>query len=309
MPPPRRISLRARLVRLGARWLIKRRSRGLAIAESREKFHAMERMAPYPPRGTETVRVDAGGVPADWIARPASLPGRYVLYLHGGGYRVGSPMAYRHFTWRIADAVQGRVLITNYRLAPEHPFPAALDDAVAAYRWLLERDARELVVMGDSAGGGLTLALLMKLRDDGMRLPDVAVALSPWTDLALTGASIRENAAADVMINAGDLPQVAADYLAGTDPRHPYVSPLYGDPAGLPPVLIQVGSDEILRDDAVRMADKLRAANPRSELQVWPLMPHVWQAYTPVMPEARAAVADIGAFVRRIVGAGPAVTP
>jgi monoterpene epsilon-lactone hydrolase len=298
----RRISLRAKLVRLGTRRFIKGRTRGLSIAQAREKFRAMERMVPWPAHGTETVRVDAGGVPADIVTRSASLAGHTVLYLHGGGYRVGSPAAYRHLTWRIADAARARVLIIDYRLAPEHPFPAALDDAFATYRWLLQQDAREIVIMGDSAGGGLTLALLMKLRDEGMRLPDAAVAMSPWTDLALTGASLEENAAADPMLNVGDLPAAAAEYLAGADPRNPYASPLYGDPSGLPPVLIQVGSDEILRDDATRMAEKLRAANPRSELQVWPLMPHVWQAYTSVMPEARAAIADIGGFVQRALG-------
>ncbi len=300
--PPRRVSLRARVVRLGTRWFIKWRSRGLTIGQSREKFRAMERSVPRPARGTGTVRIDAGGVPADIVTRAASLAGRWLLYLHGGGYRIGSAAAYRQLTWRIADATCARVLIIDYRLAPEHPFPAAIDDAHAAYRWLLEQDAKEIVVMGDSAGGGLALALLMKLRDEGFRLPDAAVAMSPWTDLALTGVSLTENAAADPMLNADDLPQAAADYLAGTDPHHPYASPLYGNPSGLPPVLILVGSDEILRDDAVRMAEKLRAANPRSELQVWPQMPHVWQAYTPVLPEARYAVADIGDFVRRVLG-------
>ena len=303
MPAPAHgISLRAKLVRLGTRWFIKRPSRGMSLADARAKFSAMERSVPPPARGTVTVRVDAGGVAADRITRPASLSGRHLLYLHGGGYRVGSPAIYRHLTWRFADAARASVLIIAYRLAPEHPFPAALNDAFAAYRWLLGDGAKEIVVMGDSAGGGLTLALLMKLRDEGLRLPEAAVALSPWTDLALTGGSLAANAASDPMLNAGDMPAVAADYLAGADPRHPYASPLYGDPSGLPPVLIQVGSDEVLRDDAVRMAEKLRAANPLSELQIWPLMPHVWQAYAPVLPEARAAVADIGQFVRRILG-------
>jgi len=300
--PAHGISLRAKLVRLGTRWFIKRPSRGMSLADARAKFSAMERSVPPPARGTVTVRVDAGGVAADRITRPASLSGRHLLYLHGGGYRVGSPAIYRHLTWRFADAARASVLIIAYRLAPEHPFPAALNDAFAAYRWLLGDGAKEIVVMGDSAGGGLTLALLMKLRDEGLRLPEAAVALSPWTDLALTGGSLAANAASDPMLNAGDMPAVAADYLAGADPRHPYASPLYGDPSGLPPVLIQVGSDEVLRDDAVRMAEKLRAANPLSELQIWPLMPHVWQAYAPVLPEARAAVADIGQFVRRILG-------
>ncbi|HZD89894.1 MAG TPA: alpha/beta hydrolase [Pseudolabrys sp.] len=298
----RRLSLRAKLVRLGTRYFIKHRSHGLSLAESRIVFRSMEKKTPPPPRATKTVRVDAAGVPADWITRPASRAGRAVLYLHGGGYCLGSPAMYRHFTWRIADAARARVLITDYRLAPEHPFPAALEDAVAAYRWLLQQNPQEMLVMGDSAGGGLTLALLLKLRDEGLRLPDAAVALSPWTDLALTGASLAANAAADPMLDVRELPKVAADYLGGADPRNPYASPLYGDPRGLPPVLIQVGSDEILYDDAARMAEKLRAANPRSELQVWRLMPHVWQAYAPVLPEARAAIADIGRYVAHIVG-------
>ena len=300
--PPHRISLRARLVRLGTRWLIKRRSSGRSLAASRKSFRIMERLAPPPPRGTKTARVDAGGVPAESVVRPGALAGRHALYLHGGGYCLGSPANYRHFSWRIADAARATVLTIEYRLAPEHPFPAALEDALTAYRWLLQQDPKEIVVMGESAGGGLTLALLMKLRDDGMRLPDAAIAISPWTDLALTGASLSENAVADPMLNISDLPEFAGYYVAGADPHHPYVSPLYGDPSGLPPVLTLAGRDEILRDDAIRMADKLCAANPRSELQVWPRMVHAWPLFAPVMPEARAAVAAIGGFVQRILG-------
>ena len=171
------------------------------------------------------------------------------------------------------------MLCIDYRLAPEHPFPAALDDAISAYRWLLADGAApaRTAVMGDSAGGGLVLATLLRLRDEGLPLPGAAVVMSPWTDLALTGASLRTNAAAAPMLKAEQAPTLASYYLGGADPRNPYASPLYGDPAGLPPTLIQVGSDEILRDDAVRMADKMRASGCRVEIVVWPRMPHVWQ--------------------------------
>jgi acetyl esterase/lipase len=151
--------------------------------------------------------------------------------------------------------------------------------------------------MGDSAGGGLGLGLLLKLRDEKKPLPSAAVAMSPWTDLALTGPSLRTNAAADPMLNVGHLPTFARYYLAGADPRTPYASPLYGDATGLPPVLIQVGGDEILRDDAVRMAEKLQADNPKSRVEVWPRMPHCWQLFVPFLPEARQALVQIRKFI------------
>jgi monoterpene epsilon-lactone hydrolase len=216
-------------------------------------------------------------------------------------YRLGAPSTYRHFTWRIASAAQARVLVIDYRLAPEHPFPAALEDTVSYYCWLLAEgaDPRQIAVIGDSAGGGLALALLLKLRDSGLPLPAAAVVLSPWTDLALTGASLTLNAKLDAMVHAEDVSKFAADYLAGADPRHPYASPLYGDPTGLPPTLIQVGSEEILRDDAVRMAEMMQRANCQAELQIWTRMPHVWHLFAPILPEAREAIAEIGKFVQR----------
>jgi acetyl esterase/lipase len=296
---PRRASLRAEVARLGLRWFIRPRLHQPSLVHERRANRALEALIPRPPRSTRTTRVDAGGVAADWIVTPKSRDDRFVLFLHGGGYRTGSPATYRHFTWRIASAVGARVLAINYRLAPEHPFPAALDDAMSSYRWLLASgaDPRRVAVIGDSAGGGLALALALKLRDEGIPLPAAVVALSPWTDLALTGASLRRNARADPMLSAYDIPRFAEDYLRGADPRHPYASPLYGDLTGLPPTLLHVGSDEILRDDAVRMARRLRRANCRVELEIWPRMPHVWHAMAPFLPEARSAIARIGAFV------------
>jgi epsilon-lactone hydrolase len=277
---PDRSSFRAELVRLGGRWMLKHRTRNDATVEQkRRRAAAAQRLVPGPPTGTRTIAVDAGGVRADRISTRSSQSGHYVLFLHGGGFIAGSPSLYRQLTWRIASAARARVLSLDYRLAPEHPFPAALDDAVAAYRWLLAQGAGagRIAVMGDSAGGGLALSLLLRLRDEGVPLPAAAVALSPWTDLALTGRSFTTN--------------------AGADPRSPYASPLYGEPAGLPPTIIQVGSDEVLRDDAVRMAERMRAAGCRVELEIWPRMPHVWHLFAPVMPEAHRAILRIGSFI------------
>ncbi len=299
MKPDHRISWRAELARLGLRWFVKRTGRHKGVAQTRHRFRAMEILIPHPPRSTQTHKIHVGDVRADMVVTPDSRPSRHVLYLHGGAYRVGAPSTYRHFTWRIARTARARVLVPDYRLAPEHPFPAALDDAVTSYLWLLTEgaDPRCIAVVGDSAGGGLVLALLLKLRDDGIVLPAAAVALSPWTDLALTGVSLATNAEADPMINADDIPVFAADYLAAADPRNAYASPLYGDFSGLPAIMIQVGSDEVLRDDAVRMAQRLRAAKIPTVLQIWPRMPHVWHLLAPVLPEARSALEEIGRFV------------
>jgi acetyl esterase/lipase len=184
--------------------------------------------------------------------------------------------------------------------APEHPFPAAVEDAIAVYRWLAARfDHRRIAFVGDSAGGGLPLAAVHKLRDEGFALPGAVVALSPWTDLALTGPSMRANAVTDPMMHPSRMPWLADHYLAGADPRHPYASPLYGDPSGLPPTLFQVGNDEILRDDAIRMAEKLKSAGCDTEIEVWPRMPHTWQLYARIIPEGRDAITRIGTFLHR----------
>jgi len=299
-PRRRRASLRAELVRLGGRWLLKHRGRNdVTIEQKRRRAAAAARLVPKPPAGTQTLAVDAGGVRADRVSTHLSEFCRHILFLHGGGFVVGSPALYRHFTWRIASAARAHVLSVDYRLAPEHPFPAALDDAVAAYCWLLgdAADPQRIVVMGDSAGGGLALSLLLRLRDQSIPLPAAAVALSPWTDLALTGLSFKMNAGADPLVSTEQARRFVDYYLAGADPRWPYASPLYGEPAGLPPTIIQVGSDEVLRDDAVRMAGRMHAAGCRIELEIWPRMPHVWHVFAPVMPEARQAIERIGAFV------------
>ena len=206
-----------------------------------------------PPRTTRGAKVDAGGKPAVRVTTPLSRPDHHILYLHGGAYIYGSPLLYRDLSWRIADAARAVVWMLDYRLAPEHPFPAALDDAACAYRWLLAQgaDPRRIAVMGDSAGGGLTFGTLLKLRDEGEPMPAAAAGLSPWTDLTITSASSRLFAKTDPMLNLGDAKHYVAWYLGDADRRNPYASPVFGDPAGLPPSLIQAGDDEMLRDDAV----------------------------------------------------------
>jgi epsilon-lactone hydrolase len=295
------MSARAELLLGCLRYLKKRHARrAMALTEVRRRLQLIERIVPFPPAGTRTEPIDAAGINAFHIVVPQSRTDRCVLYFHGGGYVVGSASLYRDFLWRIAAATRACVLYFDYRLAPEHPFPAAVDDSLRAYHWLADRfDHRRIAFVGDSAGGGLALAAVHKLRDEGFALPGAVVALSPWTDLALTGPSLQANAVADPMMNVSGLPSLVDHYLAGADPRHPYASPLYGDPSGLPPTLIQVGSDEILRDAAVRMAEKLTAAGCVTEIEVWPRMPHTWQLYARFIPEGRDAIARIGAFLNR----------
>jgi monoterpene epsilon-lactone hydrolase len=295
------LSVRARVMRACLRILIKHGLRADSSVEAaRRRLNLVGRLVARPPRGTETIAVDAGGVKADRIATLASRRDRHILYLHGGSYVVGWPGLYRDLTWRLATLCRARVLCIDYRLAPEHPFPAALNDAVAAYRWLLAQDAdpHRIVLMGDSAGGGLVLATMLRLRDEGVELPAAAAVVSPWTDLALTGESLRLNATIDPMIPVEIAPRVVDLYLAGADPRNPYASPLYGELTGLPPTLILVGSDEVLRDDAVQMAEKMLAAGCNVEIEVWPRMWHVWHMLMRVMPEAMAAIVRIAKFMQ-----------
>ena len=265
----------------------------------RRRLRLIEPLVPGPPAGTQTRTLDAGGINALCTTVRQARADACVLYFHGGGYSIGTAPLFRDFMWRIGAAARAQVVYFDYRLAPEHPFPAAVEDAVRVYGWLADEfDPRRMAFIGESAGGGLLLATLHKLRDDEHTLPAAAVAISPWTDLALTGQSLQSNADADPMMIAANLPGFAHNYLAGADARHPYASPLYGDGSGLPPTLIQAGSDEILRDDAVRMAEKLTAAGCEVDLEVWPRMPHAWHLYARILPEGQRAIERAGAFLR-----------
>jgi epsilon-lactone hydrolase len=304
MPGPRHsrrsISWRARLLRAALR--VEKRLRGKKsrpMPKVRERLTVLAPFVPGRRKYTQWTEVDAGGVPGVLTAVAQSRPDRCVLYFHGGGYCIGTAALYRDFLWRVAAATRAQVLYFDYHLAPEHPFPAALDDAIAVYRWLLARsEPRHIAFAGDSAGGGLLLATMLRLRDEGTPLPSAAAALSPWTDLTLSGASMRANATADPMLDPDNMPELVRNYCAGADPRNPYISPIYGDATGLPPTLIQAGSDEILRDDAVRVADTMRAAGCAAELELWDRMPHVWHLYARFVPEGRRALARVGEFLQ-----------
>jgi epsilon-lactone hydrolase len=297
------ISIRGHIARLGLRLFVKSGYRREPIEVARERFKRMEWLVPWPPRGTRTENLQIAGMPAAMITVREVRPDYTVLFLHGGAYVVASFRNYGHFTWRIGRAARARVLAIDYRLAPEHPFPAALDDAAVAYRWMLDHGSKSehILIAGDSAGGGLTLALMLKLRDEGAPLPAAAITLSPWTDLALTAASLHTNAVRDPMLVASEVPRFAEMYAGDADRKHPYLSPLYGDTHGLPPTLIQAGGDEILLDDAGRMAQKMKDAGCDVDYQIWPGMPHVFQLLVPVLPEANAAVEEIGKFVQRVL--------
>jgi epsilon-lactone hydrolase len=297
------MSARAEALRLVLRLLKKlRRDRQLPIGTVRRRLQRLEHVVPGPPAGTRTEVIDADGIGAVRIAVAQAHDDACILQFHGGGYIVGSAPLYRDFTWRIGKTARASVLYFDYRLAPEHPFPAALDDAVKVYRWLAKRiEPRRIAFVGDSAGGGLAFATLYRLRDEGIRLPGAAVAISPWTDLALTGDSLRSNAKTDPMMDATRFAAIADCYLAGADPQNPYTSPLYGDGSGLPPTLIQVGSDEVLLDDSLRMAARLKAAGCKVEIEVWPRMPHAWHLYARILPEGREAIEHIGRFVQNML--------
>jgi monoterpene epsilon-lactone hydrolase len=255
----------------------------------------VERIAP----DVQCEKLEAGGVPAEWIVAPGAADDRVILYLHGGGYVMGSVNTHRATIARISRAAKAKALALDYRLAPEHPFPAAVEDATAAYRWLLAQGYKpnKIVIAGDSAGGGLTLAALLALRDAKTPLPAAAVPISAWSDMEGTGASIQTRAEKDPMVGFASLRDMAKNYLGDTDPKNPLASPLHGDYRGLPPMLLQVGDAEILLDDSTRVAEKAKAAGVKVELEVWPEMVHVWHVYAKLLPEAQQAIDRIGEYV------------
>jgi epsilon-lactone hydrolase len=281
------------------RELLRSRPRPTGFAERRERLDAIGSTSPVA-TDIRLEATDANGVAAEWSLAPGSDPSRVLLFFHGGGYCSGSIVSHRGMVTEVGRSARVRTLAVAYRLAPEHPFPAALEDARAAYGFLLDHGiaAPRIVVGGDSAGGGLTLALMTSLRDAGERLPGCAWLVSPWVDLQMTGASLAEKANVDPLISKPYLEELASAYLAGADPASPLVSPLNADLAGLPPVLVQVGSAETLLDDAVRIAQRAGAADVRINLEIWPHMIHAWHLWAAQLEEGRRAIASAGAFIR-----------
>ena len=268
-----------------------------------EQRSRQEKMAGFMrlPANVRCQPVDANGVPAEWIAAPGADLG-VILYLHGGAYSLGSINTHREFASRLSHSTGTRVLVINYRLAPEHPYPAALDDAITAYRWLLAQgnSPSRVILAGDSAGGGLTLATLLSLRDAGDLLPAGAVCISPWTDLTCSGDSIQTRAQEDLILTLVSLSEKAKFYAGEHDLRSPLISPLFAELSGLPPLLIQVGTDEILLDNSKRFAEKAQKAGVDVTLEIWDGMFHVFQMI-PFMPSTKKALEQIGGFVSRIL--------
>lgn len=266
--------------------------------QARENFEAMLAGIPI----AEDVAFEPatlGGVPARWSITAGASKERVLFYLHGGAYMVGSTLGYRPLFSELARAAGARGLALDYRLAPENPFPAAVEDAVSGYRALLGQGIApsSIAIAGDSAGGGLTVAMLVAARDAGLPMPAAAVALSPWADLECSGGSMSSKAAEDPSLNREGLLSMAALYLNGASPRAALASPLYANLAGLPPLLIQVGSAEVLLDDATRLAARAGEAGVAVQLEIWPRVPHVWHAFAFTLSEGRDAIAAAGAFV------------
>ena len=260
----------------------------------------MSRAPAYPkPDDITWESVDAAGVRAEWVTPEDCEPGRVVMYLHGGGYATGTAEAFRGLSSHLARAARARVLAVDYRLAPEHPFPTALDDALAAYDLIISSGyaPEHIALIGDSSGGGLALGTLVALRDRGAPLPATAVCLCPWTDMTLCGASVEENADTDPMVQAATLALMADAYLGERDRRTPTASPLFADLVGLPPLLVQVGAGELLVDDAKRLAERATAAGVEVTLEVWDDVFHVWHSFADLLPEARDAIERIGTYV------------
>jgi epsilon-lactone hydrolase len=257
---------------------------------------------PAPPKEIDIKDETINNLSCLWVKALGSEPSKIILYLHGGGYIFCSiHSTHKDLLWRLSAASKCRVLAVDYRLAPEHPYPAAVDDALSIYQWLLDKGykSENIAIAGDSAGGGLTYGTTLRIRDLGLPLPACTVTMSPWTDLAVTGESVITNLNRDVLIPGDGLTEGAKYYLNGLDPKTPYASPLYGDHTGMPPTLIQVSADEVLLDDSRRLAAKYKASGVSVELEIWQGQPHVWQSLAMFIPEGRAAIKKIGEFLHK----------
>jgi epsilon-lactone hydrolase len=246
----------------------------------------------------------AGGVRAEWTTTPKAARDAALLYLHGGGYVIGSLDSHRHLVAEAGRACDIAALALDYRLAPEHPFPAAVEDALAGYRFLLGRgvSAGRIAIAGDSAGGGLVVAAMLAIRDAGLPQPACGWCISPWVDMEAIGDTMTSRAAADPTVQKAGLLDMAKLYLNGADPRSPLAAPIYADLKGLAPLLIQVGAAETLLDDALRLAGAAGAADVRVDLQIWPEMVHVWHLFHPELKAGHDAIAAGAVFVRQQLG-------
>ncbi len=273
----------------------------IRVKKARSNLEELAKMVKIP-KDVKCESVNAGGIPAEWISAPDAVETQVILYLHGGAYIIGSINSHREMVSRISRESKARVLIIDYRLAPEHPFPAAVEDAYTAYQWLIEDQKiapNDLIIAGDSAGGGLTLATLINLRDKNKKLPAAAVCLSPWTDLGLTGESYKSKARIDPLLTIDGLMFGANLYLVDTDYTNPLASPFYGDLTGLPPLLILVGTAELLLDDSVELAKRAKKAGVDITLDIWDDMPHVFPIFAAFAPEGQKGIKKITEFIHK----------
>jgi acetyl esterase/lipase len=293
------MSIQAKILKRTLRFVLSKWLEADSIGDSRSTMEKLSLKLKLPSDVSQTP-MNITDIFGEWITVSGISEDRVILYLHGGGYLVGSVNTHRNLIARLCRTAGMRALAINYRLAPEHPFPAALEDATSAYRWLLTEGTypENIIIAGDSAGGGLTLATLVSLRDSGDPLPAGAVCLSPWTDLAGTGDSIKTNVKADPFLTPDVDNTTARFYASKYDLKHPLISPLYADLHSLPPLLIQVGSDEILLDDSIRLASRAQEAGVTVTLEVWEGMIHVFQAFAMILPEGKKAIKGIGIFMR-----------
>ncbi len=280
-----------------------------AITATRERMERLTARMKLPP--TLSRHEDQlNGVATEWTRVHGERRG-VIFYCHGGGYFVGSPRVYRGMAAHLATLTRCDVAVIDYRLAPEHVYPAAPDDALLAYRALLARaiDPRSIVIVGDSAGGNLAMVTLLRARDRGLPLPAAGVLMSPWTDLTGSGASMRTNERRDPMLPAKRIDDAARMYAPFSEPADPDVSPLFADLTGLPPLSVHVGSTEILLDDSRRLVDRARAHGVAADATVWPRMPHVFPMFADVLPEGRRALREIQRFVDAHLAPAPAAMP
>lgn len=281
------------------RELIASRPRAAEIAQMRIDSDARGRAFGLP-ADVMVEPVTANGVRAEWTWTPGADPSKVILYLHGGGYVLCSLDSHRHLVAEVGRAARTRTLAIDYRLAPEHPFPAPVEDTIAAYRYLLDSGLKPagIALAGDSAGGGLVVAALLAIREAGLPLPACGWCISPWVDMEALGQSFTDRAETDPTVQRATIQMMAGLYLAGADPKHPHASPIHGDLRGLPPLLIQVGSVETLLDDSTALARKAGIADVPVELQIWPEMIHIWHIFFPMLAAGRRAIASGGSFVR-----------
>ena len=298
------LSLRALLTRFFVYHVMRPALAQPPSALSRAKLAKLAKLL-WMPRGTKLTFGQLGGVDVEWVANPAAGARGFVLYLHGGGYVTGSPGTHRGLTSRIARDAHVCVAVPDYRLAPEHPHPAAVDDALAAYKGLLDQGipANKIIIAGDSAGGGLSLALALRLKDAPLPQPAGIVLLSPFTDLTHSGASMNAPQQKEWLLTKSFIHAAGRHYGGDQDPRQPTLSPLFADLKGLPPLFVQVGSDEVLLDDSTRLAQAATQQGVQVTLQIWPRLWHVWQLHGGQMPEADRAILAIANFVHgRLTG-------